>query len=333
MKKYIVTVLGLMLAPAMALACSKAPTQHFIQVAKILEGGKTTIAEGTTATYIINVTNQLSVPDPNVSVIDFAPAGFQFISGSPECKGSGNIVTCTISTVPATGTVSLKLTFAVPTGACPAGKIVENRVALQPPHSTNTVGNAKIFDIHLAACVAAPASAPEPEKPKKGEANIDIEKKVSHRVTRPGHTVTYTLTVTNTGEQELNNVMVSDSLSKAFEKITVNGESLKGNTFTVSDKTLKPKGTLKYEIKATVVKKDSVCGTDIKNVATAEDLAHGVKDTAETNTDVQCVKAAVVAPRPIAPVAVTARTGAGSLAMVVTLLGAAGLGVTRRLFS
>ncbi|MEK7557308.1 MAG: hypothetical protein AAB538_05000, partial [Patescibacteria group bacterium] len=203
----------------------------------------------------------------------------------------------------------------------------------------NTLGNPVNFDIEPAACVAP---APAPEQPKKGEANIDIDSKVSHAITRPGNKVKYILKGTNTGEQELNKILVTNSLPNVFEKITVNDKVLKGTTFSEGDITLEPKQSRTYEIKATVKKNTNLCGKNIKSVATAEDLAHGVKDTAETNTDIECVKdpvvapqvkAAVVTPRPITPVAVTARTGAGSLAAVVTLAGAAGLGLSRRLFS
>lgn len=52
-----------------------------------------------------------------------------------------------------------------------------------------------------------------------------------------------------------------------------------------------------------------------------------------TTTPQVLAKVVTPKPRPVVPIPITAKTGAGSLAAVVTLLGAAGLGVTRRLFS
>lgn len=351
MKKYIVTVLGLLFAPALALACPVSnpnplppnpPPQYVVQINKTLTSPASgLISEGDTVTYVITAVNQGSLPAGTAiapfAVIDWHPAGWIFVPGSsdPGCKvtGQGNVTCSFVSNIlPSNATKTWKLAFTVPAGTCAVGNVVENRASLlNPSPSQNNHALSKSLAIVSSLCVAKPTPTPTPEVKKEVEnPGIDITKKVSNTTTRPGHTVKYEITVKNTGKVQLMDVEVTDALANSFRDIKLDGKSLGSNTFHVGNQTLEPGQSVTYHVEGTV--KDNVaCGSTIKNTATAKSADHGVEDEASAETQVECqqVKAAVVV-QPLA-VPVTARTGATEMtSLVATLLGAAGLGIARK---
>ncbi|MEK7557194.1 MAG: hypothetical protein AAB538_04415, partial [Patescibacteria group bacterium] len=160
-----------------------------------------------------------------------------------------------------------------------------------------------------------PTATPTPTPEAKPALKVTKTDNVSSVLA--GGTVTYTITAINDGNVSLQDVEVTDTLPGDVTLVSATGGAQKnGNklTWVVS---LNKKDSDGDEATFTVtVKVDAdKCGS-ITNRVNVNNSDRGLSDSASESTTVQCVQAAVVTPRPITPVAVTARTGAGSLGTV-----------------
>lgn len=178
-----------------------------------------------------------------------------------------------------------------------------------------------------------PSATPTPTPKPNVEKSIDVSKTDNRDITRPGHSLTYVITVKNTGKQDLSDVKLTDTVPSQLTVTSVgNGGSHSGNTITWSGISLGAGETKQVTFKATV-KSAAPNGHVLDNKVKARSEDHDVQDEADDRTVVQrqaVVLAAVATPVP-APIAVpvTAKTGAGALsAILTTLMGATGLVVT-----
>ncbi|MBB6690382.1 DUF11 domain-containing protein [Cohnella xylanilytica] len=142
-------------------------------------------APGDTVAYTLTVTNLLGVPQTNVALIDA-------LLGLSE----------TVASLPANGTITRTLTFAVPADA-EIGSVILN---------TFTVSSDQTPTLEAIAEVAVEA----PPGP-----SLLIQKLPDRNAAAPGDTVVYTLTVTNLLPIPLTNVVLTDALLGLNETLPV----------------------------------------------------------------------------------------------------------------
>ncbi len=163
----------------------------------VRKSGPATASAGDTITYVVTVLNQGPSDAVNVVATDVLPAAGTFVSASAggDTLSSGVVTWPAIPTLAAADSVSYALTFIVPN----SGTITNVAAASSPtadPNATNNDGtNAEAgvtttvvesADIHVRKAGPATASA--------------------------GDTVTYTISVTNSGPSSAADVTVSDTL-------------------------------------------------------------------------------------------------------------------------
>lgn len=163
-----------------------------------------------------------------------------------------------------------------------------------------------------------PTVTPTPTPVVVVEKSIDITKTDHREITRPGHTLTYVISVKNTGQQELGDLKVVDTVPAQLTVTAISGGGVKsGNTITWSDLALNAGETGTLNFTATV-KTNTLHGHILDNNVVVTSNDHDLKDDANDQTRVERlpeVAAAVQVP-------VTAKTGAGSaLALLSTLSG------------
>jgi uncharacterized repeat protein (TIGR01451 family) len=175
-----------------------------------------------------------------------------------------------------------------------------------------------------------PTATPTPVITK----GLDVTKTDEREVTRPGHSLTYTIKVTNTGNAKLEDVKLTDTVPSQIDVTGISdGGSREGRVITWSNIVLSA-GESKTVTFTARVKSDTTHGAELFNEVWARSADNNLTDSAIDTTRVERepqVKA-IVAPTPV-PVPVTAKTGANLITLVSTLLGAAGMvTVGRKLF-
>lgn len=119
-------------------------------------------------------------------------------------------------------------------------------------------------------------------------ANISITKTDHRDVTRPGHSLTYEITVENTADEDIFDLFVRDELPDHLRIAKI-----------VPEPTLQTENTIEWEglelatgekrifyITATV-NEATVNGTELKNVVTADSGDYGLQESAEDITVVE----------------------------------------------
>lgn len=327
MKKYIVSIASLMLAPALAFACPVSNPKPVLQITKV---APSTVSVGNTATYGIVVSNVGTVAASNVVVQDFPPAGFTFVpaGSSSSCASQADgSVQCSIASIAAGANANLILVFQVTSAdACPNPI---NRALIKSP----TGANPSIVGSQCVTPTPTPTPTPPPEDEK--EPGIEVKKDDGRTITRHNHTLTYTIVVTNTGDQDLHDVKVTDTVPAQLNVTDTHGGAKDGNNVVWHLNELETGASQELNLTGKV-KSSAACDANIVNSVKARSEDHDVEDEASDTTEIECqeVKAAVVQVQPKQPVAVpvTARTGAGlGVALASISIGAASIRVLRRL--
>ena len=212
---------------------------------------KTTAKVGDTLTYTITLTNNGNA-DGKVTVTDVIPAGTRIKNeNTTGYDKATNTMTWTDVEVKANGGTAT-LTLEV---------VIENS-------TTTTVKNvAKIDDTEI------------PDKPETKVANITGTKSVDKTTAKVGDTLTYTITLKNSGNAD-GKVTVTDEIPAGtrIADATVEGYDAETNTMTWSNVEVKANGgtaTLTLEV---VIKDDTT--TTVKNVAKIDDKE--IPETPET---------------------------------------------------
>ena len=158
---------------------------------RISKSGPGSATPGSTLTYTLVVANDGPADATGVSVTDPPPAGLTFVSASAPCAGG---FPCSVGDLAAGSTVSLTVTFAVPSGYTAPDPIV-NIASVAGDQPDPTPAN------NTASSSTAVGRTPS--------ADIGVVK-TGPATAAPGSTVTYSLVVTNHGPDDAANVSLAD---------------------------------------------------------------------------------------------------------------------------
>lgn len=181
-------------------------------VAKTVD--KTTAKPGDTITYTITVKNNGKVDLTNVKVNDQLPAYYSEASEKVDAPSSvsGSIVkngSVTISKLPVGKTATIKITYKIKDGGqLECGEtIIKNKVtsSTDQDQTEDNDGNNEVTTTVTNEC----------------EYGYDLIKTVDKSSANVGDTLTYTLTIKNTGRLDVTNVVVKDDLPSG---VTLTGD-------------------------------------------------------------------------------------------------------------
>lgn len=189
--------------------------------------------------------------------------------------------------------------------------------------------------------VNAPTSTPTPENPSTSSnhsdptRSVNIEKTDGRTTVRPGETINYTIEVSNTGEEDLLDLEITDTVPAGLAITQVSSNATQqGNTIIWSDLVLSGGEKINLTV-TTKVKDDLKDNHTLKNVVKVRSEDKGLSDTA---TDVTVVKrtpqvaaTSTTTPNAIQPVPITAPTGSGLLGAAAVAGGALVLALRRLL--
>lgn len=241
--------------------------------------------------------------------------------------------------VPMNSTLNFSIT--VNLGDVPAGStylqsfwVFNAKYGINGTVAQQDVWNAFINVVARPTPTPSPSPSPTPTPEVKKEAKLEVEKTDHRTVTRPDHTLTYTITVKNSGEKDLHDVVVEDKVPGQLTVLGAsNGAKINKNTVRWEGIKLESGQSKTFTIDAKV-KSNTPNNHVLHNVVTAKSDDEGVNDNATDDTTVirEQVKGIVqVIEKPV-PVPVTARTGAGLTTFASVIIGAAGLYTSRKLF-
>ncbi|MBI3251576.1 MAG: DUF11 domain-containing protein [Candidatus Andersenbacteria bacterium] len=316
--------------------------------------GPQTAKPGNLVTYAVNIRNISGVVQKNVHVfVNFAtisPNGSQmFISSLSDCVvgthpkfgGAANGVNCFVGELQPGLITHVQLIFKVlPTASCGLLTNVVDvgadgvSVPSWAAHTLTVEGCGTSTPVPATPTPTPnPTATPTPKPEVRKE--LDVEKSDNKDVIRPGHELTYVITVKNGGNQDIDDLRVSDTVPGKLTVISIgqNG-SLSASSLVWSNVKLGAGETKDFTFKA-IVKTDTPNNYVLRNKVVARSNDHDLTDEASDTTLVKhgpAVAASVSAPASIVSVPVTARTGAGSaaIAIMTSLAGAAGLITTIR---
>ncbi|MGW2401124.1 isopeptide-forming domain-containing fimbrial protein [Kitasatospora sp. NPDC001664] len=205
--------------------------------------GSAPVAPGETFDYAITVTNAGPSRAMDVRTTDALPAPLAFVSSSDGCTAAGQDVTCpTLPTLAVNGTRTFTFTVRLDQDYEGNGSDIGNIAKV-------TAGTA---DPELANNSSAAAGLPG-GKPRRGEADLAVDKSAGGSAVVPGETVDYTITVTNNGpSSDGYNVVLTDRLPAALTYVSSQpaGCTVEATTRTV---TCPARGRLKVGQKMTYV--------------------------------------------------------------------------------
>ncbi|MEJ8855337.1 isopeptide-forming domain-containing fimbrial protein [Variovorax robiniae] len=221
--------------------CVVTPTASVVSIVKALtaeSGTQPGIAEaGETLTYSITLKNTGGTAATNYALTDTLSSGLTFVSADNGGKNAGQATTWTGLTVPAGGTL-----------------VVTVKATVNAPISTANVTN-----------IAKPTGSPDPACPSDGcvvtptAGAISIVKAVAAEsgtqagIAEAGETLTYSITLRNTGGTAVTNYALTDTLSAGLTFASAsNGGANAGPTTNWTGLTIPAGGTLVVTLKATV---------------------------------------------------------------------------------
>ena len=121
---------------------------------------------------------------------------------------------------------------------------------------------------------------------------LEIEKKVDNKAPKPGERITYTITVSNTGDGAAKDIKVTDTVPVELMDIsTYPSANRSGRTYTWSIKNLGPGRTLEFKIHATVDPKAEP-GTLISNTAYIDEAHTSTENITVTGSRLGIIKTA-----------------------------------------
>jgi uncharacterized repeat protein (TIGR01451 family) len=173
-----------------------------------------TVAPGQTISYTVTVPNTGPSDAQGVAVTDALPAGTSLDGavtwgGAAAAGCSATSTTCTIGTLPSGSTVTESYTLSVPANYAPATVVNTGTVSTTttnngtPTSDTDTVNVAAIASVSISKKVTA----------INGNAGLaDLPTENPTETVAPGQTISYTVTVPNTGPSDAQGVAVTDAL-------------------------------------------------------------------------------------------------------------------------
>lgn len=273
---------------------------------------------GEVVTYTVTIGQHSYKTATGVQIADSIPDGLTFLpdQSSDECYEDGNQILCDVNELEKDSEKSVSLAFRVSDDAECGSTFTNLATVWADQHDTDESNNAD------EVTTTVECDEPEPTPEVKKDSGFAIYKTNNRDITRPGHEVTYTVTVENTGEVDILDLEVKDQVPNTLAILEVSDSgNVKGNTVTWSNFALDAGGEWEFTITAKV-KETAQDGTSICNIATARSHDHSISDEAEDCTYVEEKE------KP-APVPVTAKTGTpAAFAILATILGTSGLAYT-----
>ena len=203
------------------------PDWNGLEITKVTDPETATVAPGEELTYKITVTNHTGVDLNNVVVVDTLPAGVTFVRTSDGEPGNGT-VEVTIPTLEKDGVYSFTVTVRVnddTTGSITNTATIVNAVG----------GNSELVE-GKSASVTTPVE-PKPGPAPDWDATLRITKEIPNmadgKVTL-GDEFTYTITVWNSSDYTMENIVVSDTLPSEVDYVSCSG----GLTYDSNTRTL-----------------------------------------------------------------------------------------------
>jgi uncharacterized repeat protein (TIGR01451 family) len=239
-----------------------------IKIEKLVNGkDRDQVAVGQTFTYTVKVTNDGKADLTNAVVTDPAPANVQFLTTD---KGTitNNTLSYTIPTFKAGASELITLTAKVT--AYVAGDIV-NKACVDTP----TIPGAPD------ACDTTTVTVKKP--------NVTIEKLVNGQkrdVVEVGEVFTYTVKVTNNGEVDLVNALVTDPAPQGVTMLTTNKGTITNNalTYTIPKLAVGASDTITITAKVAEYKSGDIINTACVNAVEVNPSQPDVKDACDNAT-------------------------------------------------
>ena len=213
-----------------------------------------TVQAGTNLTYTLTVENLGQSDALSVTLNDPLPSGTVFVSAAADLGGScSNAIVCTWPSIPAGSTSTILVEVAVPSGTAD-GTVIANKAAVtstdpDPDNTNNT-------DVAFTEV--------------RSETDLDVTKS-GPATGVAGDSISYTVTVGNSGPADAVNTMVTDPVPTTdliFDATASStGCSLVGADVVCNAGTLAPLGTASFTI-VFAVDPGTANGTVITNVAT-----------------------------------------------------------------
>ncbi len=242
---------------------------------------------GTNATFRVSVTNAGPDTATGVEVTDLLPAGLTYVSDTPS-QGSYDSGTgvWAVGSLAGSATATLDITVQVNASSVDNFAQVTRAQAAdpdsQPAENPLGPGNPPDQDDEAVATVTA---APV--------ADLAISKTDGGATTTPGGTVTYTLTVSNSGGADATGAVISETVpaNSTFNAgassagWTCSPDNNAGSTCTNTVGTVTSGGTVSSTFAVTVANPVPTGTTQVTNTATvSDDGSHGVDPTPGNNT-------------------------------------------------
>ena len=167
----------------------------------VTKTGPSVVTQGNVITYSLTATNAGPGTATNVTIADPVPAGLTFLpsSSDPSCVFNGANVLCNNFSLNAGQSKTVAVAFTVTAGAACNSTIVNNASVSASSTDPNPANN-------QSQTVSSTVNCPVPQ------ADLSITKSADKTTIQPNEYLTYTLTVSNSGPNAAQNVIVSDSL-------------------------------------------------------------------------------------------------------------------------
>ncbi|MFJ7207126.1 DUF11 domain-containing protein [Streptomyces sp. NPDC098789] len=222
---------------------------------------------GETFDYRILVTNNGPSADAfNVKLSDNLPEGLSYVASSPAgCTAAGHLVSCKRTTPLKVGeTIEYLLTVKVDPAYSGDGSDLKNTAQVTADNIDPESGNDKSTATVPGGHVTDPA------------ADLAITKKpVQSAPVAPGETFDYSLTITNNGPSQAEQITVSDTLPTALSFVSGDATCTSGRTVTCGPlPSLAPGASMTWVIKVKLDPEYTGNGSDIRNTATVDSLTH-----------------------------------------------------------
>ncbi len=271
-------------AAPVAVSC---PAQSNLAITK--SASPANVTRGGTISYAITVVNNGNGPAQNVTITDQLPTlpngqiGVNSVFTSQGTCTLGNTVTCAIGTLNPGQQVTVNIYVTV-------GSVND-----QCSGSTNLTNIASVVATGINAITSTPVST---TINCGGAPSLNIQKTASTQNVVRGGQMTYTLTVTNSGNQAAQNVTVTDNLPNLNNGSIVVGNiqqtqgtcSVAGGTVSCALGTVNPNSTVTITIPVTVGSVNDTCSTssNITNSATLYATGQNSQTSNSVSTSVTC---------------------------------------------
>jgi uncharacterized repeat protein (TIGR01451 family) len=226
-------------------------------VSIVKTAGTSPIVAGTDETYTLAVTNNGPSDAQAVTAADSLPSGTTFVSASTGCSNSSGTVTCGAGTLSAhapNNTASFTVTVLVSSSA--SGNVSNTATVSSPTPDPNLPNNT--------STVTTPVTQ---------EADLALVKTASPAEVVAGGNETYTLTVTNNGPSDAEQVLATDDLPVGLQfESSPSGCTDSGQTVTCTAASLSAasgQNTLTFTIVTKVLSADAGSETNSATVTSA----------------------------------------------------------------